>query len=540
MIRSAAATLILMLAPAALAQPPQPAQPAVTNRVTVPWAVSVVHTIELQKMVDNIRGQNIRVGVAGTAPRYIYNITTGIIVDGQGHVVTRLTNLDPKEKEHKLAITTSEGTILSARLIGIDYATGFAVLEVPSLTTSKPNIAASGTLLNGATVKILSSDVVSRSMTDRVYLSPSITVSQGRILIDSIYSKARGAVTLLSDSLLARRDSSVVVTPDNQVVGIVQYAGFGRAYLYPIEFIRDTVAKRVIDKKDSVPAGWLGLKGDSVAQLSDADAGALGLHRKAGVIVRQVTPESAAAQAGIMLSDIITRVDEFDIAGTADLKALLSSLPAGQAVKLLAIRNHEPVEIKAVLGPRPYNEPEYLPAPFDHSTESALAERAQLEKRFEELKVKLKSYRNVPASREASEAVRELTLEIRQLLDSLRALEPANVGQVTRSVQPGSQPIGDPTLTADISFPAGFTARDLTAQLSEMLDARGGVLVSSVIKDSAADRGGLKAGDVIVGIQDKVMVRAAQLHALIATQHGTVTLKVVRARKPVVVSLTLP
>ena len=180
MIRSAAATLILMLAPAALAQPPQPAQPAATSQVTVPWAVSVVHTIELQKMVDNIRGQNIRVGVAGTAPRYIYNITTGIIVDGQGHVVTRLTNLDPKEKEHKLAITTSDGTTLSARLIGIDYATGFAVLEVASLTTSKPNIAASGTLLNGATVKILSSDVVSRSATDRVYLSPSITVSQGR------------------------------------------------------------------------------------------------------------------------------------------------------------------------------------------------------------------------------------------------------------------------------------------------------------------------------------------------------------------------
>jgi S1-C subfamily serine protease len=544
MIRSAAAILILILTPAALAQSPQPAQPAVANQASVPWAVSVVHTIELQRVVDLIREQKLRVGVAGTAPRYMYNITTGIIVDGQGHVVTRLTNLDPQEKEHKLAVTTSDGTTLPAKLIGIDFATGFAVLEVASLNTAKPNIAPSGSLLNGATVKILSSDVVSRSVTDKVYLSPSITVSQGRVLVDSIYSRARGALTLLSDSLLARRDSSVVVTPDNQVVGIAQYAGFGRAYLYPIEFIRDTIARRVIEKRDNVPAGWLGLKGDSVAQLSDGDAGALGLQRKAGVIVRQVTPESAAAQAGIMLSDIITRVDDFDIAGTADLKALLSSLPAGQPVKLLAIRNHELVELKAVLGPRPNNEPEYLLAPFDHSTESAAAERDQLEKRFEELKAKYQSYKNTPPSRETAEAVRELTLEIRQTLDSLRALESANASQLpARPVQRDSQ-IGGGNVTveppaADISFPAGFTVRDLTPQLSAMLEARGGVLVSGVVKGSAADRGGLKTGDVIVGIQERVLVRAAQLQALLSTQHGAVALKVVRHKQPVVVNLNL-
>ena len=541
MIRSAAAILILILAPAAIAQSPQPAQPAVVNQATVPWAVSVVHTIDLQKMVELIREQNLRVGVAGTAPRYIYNITTGIIVDGLGHVVTRLTNLDPQEKDHKLSVTTSDGTTLPAKLIGIDFATGFAVLEVASLNTTKPTIAAAGSLLNGSTVKILSSDVVPRSMTDRVYLAPSITVSQGRVLVDSMYSRARGALTLLSDSLLARRDSSVVVTPDNQVVGIVQYAGFGRAYLYPIEFIRDTVAKRVIDKKDSVPAGWLGLKGDSVAQLSDLDAGGLGLQRKAGVIVRQVTPESAAAHAGIMLSDIITRVDDFDIAGTADLKALLSSLPAGQTVKLRALRNHELVELKAVLGPRPYNEPEYLPAPFDHSTESAAAERDQLEKRFEELKAKLQSYRNTPASRETNEAVRELSIEIRQILESLRALGPRNPDQLAgqRDPQPIDVNLTHDSLTADISFPGGFTARDLTPQLSKSLDARGGVMVSSVSKDSAAQRGGLKAGDVIVGIQESVLVKAAQLQALLSSRQGTVSLKVVRDKKPVIVSLRL-
>lgn len=543
MNRSAAVILILILATAALAQSPQPARPAAPTRTSVPWAVSVVHTIDVQKMVALMREQQLRVGVAGTAPRYIYNITTGIIVDGQNHVVTRLTNLDPQEKEHKLTVTTSEGTTFPAKLIGIDFATGFAVLEVASLNATKPNIAGSESLINGAPVKILSSDVISRSLTDRVYLSPSITVSQGHILVDSIYSRARSALTLLSDSLLARRDSSVVVTPDNQVIGIVQYAGFGRAYLFPIEFIRDTVAKRVIEKKDNVPAGWLGVKGDSVAQLSDADAGALGLQHKAGVIVRQITPESAAAQAGIMPSDIITRVDEFDIAGTADLKALLSSLPAGQAVKLRAIRDHQLVELKAVLGPRPYSEPEYLPLTFDQLQGSTIGEREQLEKRFEELKAKLQSYKNAAPSRETSEAVRELVIELRQIQEGFLALGPPSSTQLPRAGQTNSQPIyalTEESRTADTSFPAGFTARDMTPQLSAILQARGGVLVSFVAKDSAAQRGGLKAGDVIVGTQDRVLLRTAQLQALLSTQHGTVVLKVVRDKEPVVVSLSLP
>jgi S1-C subfamily serine protease len=227
MSRTVAAILSLIVASAATAQTRQP--PAATaNPSSVPWAVSVVHTIDLQKMVDSMREQQkLRVGVAGTAPRHIYNITTGIIVDGQGHVVTRLANLDPQDKERRLTVTTGDGTTLAAKLIGVDFATGFAVLEVALLKATTPKIAVPGRLIDGAAVKILTSDVVARSVREKVYLAPSIAVSQGQVMIGSLYSKARGALTLRSDTLLARSDGSVVVTPDNLVIGIAQYAGFG-------------------------------------------------------------------------------------------------------------------------------------------------------------------------------------------------------------------------------------------------------------------------------------------------------------------------
>ena len=538
MNRGAAAIIVLMLASAARAQAPQPAKP-VANQSSVPWAVSVVHTIDLDRMVELMREQQkLRVGVAGTAPPYIYNITTGIIIDDQGHVVTRLANLDPQDRDHKLTVTTGDGTILAAKLIGVDFATGFAVLHVASLKATTPKITRLSSLMNGAAVKILSSDVVSRSVTGKVYLTPSIAVSQGHVLVDSLYSRARGALTLRSDTLLARSDGSVVVTPDNQVLGIAQYAGFGRAYLYPIEFIRDTVARRVIEKQDNVPAGWLGVRGDSVAQLSDADTATLG--RKAGVILRHITPESAAAQAGMMLGDIITRVDDFDVAGTSDLRALLSSLPAGQAIRLSAIRGQQALEFKAVLGPRPGIEPAYGTGPLDQGLQSELSQRDQLEKRLEELIARHHAYQKGPTSREASEAKQELEIEIRQIQDSLRAMGPENTGPPPRPRASGPEYPG-PAFTngSDISFPAGFTARELTPQLAANLQARGGVLVSNVAKDSPAERAGLKAGDVIIGTQERVLLSVAQLQAFLSAQHGDVTLKVVRTREPIVVSLNL-
>ena len=544
MNRSAAAIIILIVASAAMAQTPQP--PPAANQASVPWAVSVVHTIDLQKMVELMRDQQkLRVGVAGTAPPYIYNITTGIIVDGDGHVVTRLANLDPQDKEHKLTVTTSDGTTLAAKLIGVDFATGFAVLDVAQLKATTPKIAAPGSLLNGAAVKILSSDVVTKSVVDKIYLAPSIAVSQGQVMVGSLYSRARGALTLRSDSLLARSDGSVVVTPDNLVVGIAQYAGFGRAYLYPIELVRDTIAKRVIDKQGNVPAGWLGMRGGSVAELAEEDITGLGLPRRSGVIVREVTPESAAARAGIITGDVITRVDDFDIAGAADLMALLSALPAGHAIKLRAIRNHQPIELTAVLGPRPNSEPRYLMAPFASALQPGQSERDQLERRLEELKLSFRSYKKSAPSRETNEALRELEIEIRRIYDDLRALGPQNTGPPTRDGQlatrreyPSPNLTGEPPIR-EISFEVGFTARELTPQLAAILHASAGVLVSKVAKGSPAERAGLKAGDVIIGAQERAPLNVSQLQAFLATQRGAVVLKVVRTREPIVVSLNI-
>jgi S1-C subfamily serine protease len=505
--------------------------------------------MDFQKMVTRMQQQEQgRLGIPASAPQFIYNVATGLVVDNEGHVVTRLANLDPQDKDQTISITTNDGISQPARLIGVDCATGFAVLEVAALKLGAPNVALSSSLSNGMSVKIISTDVqgkvVPSQTGNRIYLSPVMRVAQGNIGAESLYSKARGAMTLFSGSLMSRNDGSVVTTFQNQIIGIAQYAGFGRAYLFSVEFIRDTVAKRVIEKNGSVRAGWLGATGDNVSQLPESEASALGLPSKAGVIVRQVVQGSPAADSGILPNDVITGIDNFDIAGRADLVALLQSSPEGRKIKLRAIRNHQPLELNVVLGAR--SDGEWSATIFEQDLGVPLAsQRRELEKRSEELKKQYRSYLKLPPSKETQEAQRELDLEIRQINDAIRALGPEVPKQPDPS-KPDATPFYEPALeTTSSGAPSSLIRvgileiRDLstTPQLAERLGVKGGMFVRSVRKDSPAWQAGLRAGDVIVSAQNRETLTAEILQTLLTSQRGKIALKIVRDNQPLAINL---
>ena len=544
MSRSVAASLIVLLAVlcASGQQPPQVFRVSGAS----PSIVSVVHTLDLQKLLARMREQkDVRVGVAPSAPAYVYNLATGLIVDNAGHIVTRLTNLDLQDKDPKISITTSEGVNVPARLIGVDCATGFAVLEASGLSGGLLNSAAPVPVTSGMTVSIVSSDVVQRTTSSGgkgILLSPALKLSQGTVWTNGAYSKARGALTLLSSSLMSRNDSSVIQTFDNQVIGIAQWAGFGRAYLFPMEFIRDTVARRVIERKDNVPAGWLGAVGVSLAQLSASEIETLGVERKTGVIVREVVPESPAAMSGLSPNDVIVGVDGWDVLGVADLKAMLGWSPAGQKISLKAIRNRQPLTVSVVLGARSDSNLIWV---GDQSADPLLSQREEVEKRLAELQTEYRAHLKNSHSRDRDEALKELEIEMRQLMDMIRALNASGAGMGNN--QPG-QPYSPafvgreyaPPKPAieDVTFKAGFKARDLTPQLAAEFKALGaGILISGVIKDSPAYRAGLRAGDVIVSSRDRMMLSIGQLQVLLSEQHGDISLKLIRDGQPTEVTL---
>ncbi len=517
----------------------QSSQPATARRADAPWVVSVVHTTELDKMLARMREQEkVRIGVRGQAPQFIYNVTTGLVLDNR-YIITRLPNLDPQEKEPKITVTASNGETVQARLVGVDGATGFVILEADSLRIALPVFAPS--MANGTTVNILSADVEPKAASveraSQVYFAPSIKVMQGQIRTDSLYSRARNALTLISTELLSRNDSSIVITTDNKVVGVAQYAGYGRAYVFPVELLRNTIARRVIDKKASVPGGWLGLKGDSLTKLADAELATLGVNRKVGVVVREITPGSPAAQVGIKVNDIIVGVDDLDIVGEADLVARVSSSPAGQPLKLRAIRDTQPVEIDVVLGARPLTATHPSPLPLEQAWAQSVSQEAQIRERLAELGAQYqKYYFKMPDSKKRTEALGELQMEIRQLQDIIRGMEEEK--RQRQGMLPSFASNEPPSAVPDTTFDAGFSARDLSPQLARYLGTTGGMLVTSVTVGSRAETAGMKVGDVIVGIGDDQQVSTGeQLQSLLAASAGSIRLKIIRKKQPLLIAI---
>lgn len=519
--------LILALALSVAAQQ----RAATPQKEPAPGFVSVIHAVETAKLVEQLRlQQNSRVGVPGSAPQVIFHVTTGLALDESGHVVTRLAYVDPKDKNQRLSIVTPAGDIFAARLVGVDFPSGFAVLEVESFKATLPKFAAPNTMANGTVVQIQSADYVPQPVLSEkqqaIRISPSVKFSQGNISDDSLYSKARGALTLRSIGLLARNDSSIVSTFDNEIIGMVQYAGYGRAFLFPVSIIRDTIARRVLERNDNVPAGWLGLTGESVARIADTEFSALGLENKAGVIVREISPNSPASTAGMLPSDVITKIDDVSVTGEADLRAKLLSMPAGQKVRFNLFRNRQTLELEVVLGARPYDGPaiifEELARVWSTTQSSS---RDELDRRIKELEAQRREYsfRKDLSPRDRIEAVKELNIEIEHLKNRQTTLYTNNA-----SVE---------TSLRDTSLSIGITARDLSGQLANRFGAKSGVLVDSVEKGSAAEKAGFKVGDVITNVAGRAIRTTSQLKAVLGAKRGVTPVKVMREKQEIIIEV---
>jgi S1-C subfamily serine protease len=120
----------------------------------------------------------------------------------------------------------------------------------------------------------------------------------------------------------------------------------GVAFSIPIN-----LAKRVITQlleKGSVSRGYLGMQ---LAQsFEPADALKLGLDRVQGAWVEAVYPGTPAAEAGLRANDVVFQVDRQTIRNENQLINLISTLPAGQKIRLEVWRDRKILTLEAVVG----------------------------------------------------------------------------------------------------------------------------------------------------------------------------------------------
>lgn len=221
--------------------------------------------------------------------------------------------------------------------------------------------------------------------------------------------------------------------------------------------------------------------GIAVEDLEDADAKQL----KGGVRVETVTSDGPADKAGIKPGDTITEFDGERVRSTMQFARLVQETPPGRQVQVALTRGGQRVNVTV--------------SPARRSVSDDFG--------FRMLDIP-RAARILPPSPSAPRA----------------PLPPALAPDVfdrRGMMRPGS------------GRRLGVTVEDVDDQLAEYFGVKEGVLVKSVQDDSAAQKAGIKAGDVITGINGSKVYDAADLNRAMERieANGEFIAEIVREKK---------
>ncbi len=235
--------------------------------------------------------------------------------------------------------------------------------------------------------------------------------------------------------------------------------------------------KKVIVKVADDEGGYLGI---SMEDLSPHMAKALGLKDDDGVLVEDVVDDSPADEAGLEPGDVVLEFAGAKIKSTDCLFKAVRKTPPGDEMKIVVFRDGKRKDITARIG------------------EKKMAKKEAWTLRVDDDK----------------------TCHLRKL-----------TGTKTLSL-----------FTGDRGF-MGVHLLDLTEQLGDYFGVEDGEgsLISQVVEDSPAEKAGLKAGDVILEIEDEEIASAGDIHTFMGgTDEGDeIEVKVRRNKKDKTFKLTL-
>jgi len=281
---------------------------------------------------------------------------TGILLDTQGHILTNnhVVTLESSTPANSITVTLANGRTAPAKLLGRDEQTDLAVIQVDasqlpgtgplqfadpgSVKVGEPVVAV-GYALDLAGDPTVTSGIV--SAVNRAIDEPSATIS-GAIQTDTAINPGNsgGPLVDLSGHVIGINAAGLTGTPDQPAQGL-NFA------------ISAATAKPVADaliSKGQVTRGYMGVQVTNVTpQLAQDNSLAV----KSGAGVADVASGSPAAQAGLRMGDIITKVGSTTIQNLGDLTTALTENGPGTKVPVIYYRDNNQQTATVTLGTRP-------------------------------------------------------------------------------------------------------------------------------------------------------------------------------------------
>jgi serine protease Do len=267
---------------------------------------------------------------------------SGFFITSDGYAVTNNHVVDGAEK---VEVTTDDGKIYPAKVIGTDARTDLALIKVEGgndfpfakLAAGKPRIgdwvlAVGNPFGLGGTV---TAGIVSASGRD---------IGNGPyddfIQIDAPVNKGNSGGPAFDMQGEVVGVNTAIYSPSGGSVGI--------AFSIPASTVKTVIAQ--LRDKGTVSRGWIGVQIQPVTQ---DIANSLGLKKAEGALVAEPQANGPAAKAGIEAGDVITAVNGQQVKDARELARTIGGLEPGQDVKLDVLHQGKDAVIDLTLGKLP-------------------------------------------------------------------------------------------------------------------------------------------------------------------------------------------
>lgn len=254
---------------------------------------------------------------------------SGVILDAaKGYVIT---NNHVIEEADEIVVTLKDGRQVEAKKLGSDKASDIALLQIEADDLVEIKVADSDAIRIGDfAVAIGNPFGLGQTVTSGIVSALGRSGLNAENYEDFIQTDAAinsgnsgGALVNLRGELIGI--NTAIIGPNGGNVGI--------GFAIPSNMMNN-LAKQIIEFGE-VRRGILGVSGRSV----NGDlAKAMELETNQGGFVEQVTPDSAAEEAGIKAGDVITKVNGKAVRSFQELKGKIGSIGAGKDVQISVIR----------------------------------------------------------------------------------------------------------------------------------------------------------------------------------------------------------
>jgi Do/DeqQ family serine protease len=279
--------------------------------------------------------------VPGGGQREVASAGSGVIVDAENGYI--LTNHHVVDQADQIQISTMDGEVFDAEIVGSDAATDIAVIKVDAKGLTDMPIGDServrvgdfvlaignpfglGHTVTSGIVSALGRSGISRDgYEDFIQTDASINPgNSGGALVN-----LRGELVGINSAIISRTGGNV-----------------GIGFAVPTE-IASSIMRQILDFGE-VRRGLLGV---SIADINPEVAEALNSPVSSGALITRVEPGSAAEDAGLEVDDIIVGVNDKRIAGAAELRNTIGLMRSGDDVEIEYFRDNDKRKTSTSLG----------------------------------------------------------------------------------------------------------------------------------------------------------------------------------------------